>query len=65
MLWPEGVHMTILLFLSFPAQYIVKAAVIKRSKLVHLMCLAHNLHHVTEIVRSQYKDVYTNMKKCL
>ena len=60
-LWPEGVwYDNVVLFLSDAASYIVKATTglkVLCPKLVHLICLAHGLHHVTEIVRSQYKDM--------
>ena len=49
----------VLLFLNDAGPYIVKAEAelkVLYPKLVHLTCLAHSLHYVTVIERSQSKD---------
>ncbi|PNF19043.1 hypothetical protein B7P43_G11713 [Cryptotermes secundus] len=61
LLWPEGIrHDDVLLFVTDAAPYIVKAGKSIKSfytKLVHVTCLAHALHRMTEEVRSEFLQV--------
>jgi len=69
-LWPEGVrHDDVLLFLSDTAPYMVKSEdAIKNlySKIIHVTCLAHAFHRVTETVRinnPKIDKIIANVKK--
>ncbi|KAF0747085.1 DUF659 domain-containing protein [Aphis craccivora] len=58
LLWPQGIHHeNVLLFLSDGAPYMVKAGKVLTTfypKMLHLTCLAHGFHRVTETVRAQF-----------
>lgn len=70
LLWPQGIkHGNVLLFLTDAAPYMVKAGKAIKAfypKLVHVTCLAHALHRVSEQVRKCFPDVdklVSNVKK--
>jgi len=58
LLWPQGIrHENVLLFLSDGATYMVKAGKVLTTfypKMLHLTCLAHGFHRISEIVRAQF-----------
>lgn len=69
-LWPEVVrHDDILLFLSDAAPYMVKAGKsldIFYTKMIHVICIVHAFHRVTEQSRGYYSKVdkiIANVKK--
>lgn len=61
LLWPNGVnHENVLLFVSDVDPYMVKAGKaldIFYPKLIHLTCLMHGFHRVTETIRAEYPIV--------
>jgi hypothetical protein len=69
-LWKTGIkHDMVLLFLSDAASYMVKAGQSLSSlysKMIHVTCLAHGLHRISEEIRGQFSDVdqfISNAKK--
>lgn len=60
-LWPKGVkHENVLLFLTDAAPYMVKSAVainVFYPKMIHLTCLAHELHWIGETIRTKFPTV--------
>lgn len=61
LLWPDGIrHDDVMLFLSDEVPYMIKAGKTIRalySKMVHITCLAHGVHRVTEEIRGQFTNV--------
>jgi len=62
MLWPQGVqHDNVLLFLSDAAPYMVKSVkaiqALSYSKMVHVTCIEHGVHCMTEEIRSYFNIV--------
>jgi len=68
-LWPEGIlHDNVLLFVSDAAPYIKsgKSLQVLYSKMVHITCLAHDLHRVAEQIRMNFPKInslISNIKK--
>jgi len=69
-IWPNGIkHDNVLLFLSDAAPYMMKAGKcihVFYSKMLHITCLAHALHRVTEEIRKYFSKVdqlHSNWKK--
>jgi len=60
-LWPNGIHHDdVLLFLSDTTLYMAKAdSTIKilNSEMVHITCLAHDIHRIAENIRSYFTKV--------
>ncbi len=61
LLWPDGIrHENVLLFLTDAAPYMKKAARALKvlfPAMLHLTCLAHALHRISEQVRGLFPDV--------
>lgn len=61
LLWPGGVkHNDVLLFLSDAAPYMKKAGDTLKvlfPQMIHLTCLAHGFHRISEEIRSSFPDV--------
>ena len=61
LLWPAGIkHEHVLLLVCDAAAYMTKAAnglKVLFPKMVHITCLAHGLHRVTETIRAFYPEV--------
>ena len=68
LLWPEGIRYNdILLFVTDAAPYIVKAGKVVQAfyqKMVHITCLAHNLHRVAEEIRANFSQVRNEENFC-
>ncbi|KRZ71320.1 hypothetical protein T10_8686 [Trichinella papuae] len=69
-LWPEGVrHENVLLFVTDAVPYMKKAAGALKvlfPNMLHLTCLAHGLHRISEHIRCLFPDVdrlISNVKK--
>lgn len=60
-LWPDIVmHENVLLFVSDAAPYMIKAGKALHfffPKMIHLTCLAHAFHQITETIRSKFTKV--------
>jgi hypothetical protein len=61
LLWPEGIqYERVLLFLTDATPYMKKAAAVLKviySRMLHVTCLAHALHRVSEYIRDQFPRV--------
>ena len=61
LLWPDKVEReNVLLFVSDAAPYMIKAAKALQllyPKMIHVTCLAHDLHRVAKEVRGSYHEV--------
>lgn len=61
LLWPSGVkYEEVLLFVSDAAPYMVKSAnslTMLYPNLIHLTCLAHGIHRISECLRNEYSTV--------
>lgn len=70
LLWPNGIqYEDVLLFVTDSASYMNAAAdglKISFPKMIHLTCLAHGFHRVTELIRDSFPQVnllISNVKK--
>jgi hypothetical protein len=61
LLWPDGIrHDDVMLFVSDAAPYMIKAGKsieVLYSKMVHITCVAHGVHRVTEEIRGRFSNV--------
>lgn len=68
LLWPDCIrHDDVMLFLRDAAWYMFKAGKSIATlylNMVHITCLAHNVHRVTEKIRGQYAKVKQIVSKC-
>lgn len=68
LLWPDGIKFdNILLLVTDAASYMKKTASSLRilyPNMIHLTCLAHGLHRISEEVRAQFKDIDALISNC-